>query len=194
MGAFGLIRKAWAVVKSDHARSCRVPAINYAIVASVCPIFHRRDRIHFLTIAAEGRYTQRASHAPPLHRQSQTDPRERPLDERPCCDLGSGPARWREAVLISQIDFLQNPPPANGGGLFVPVIGSRLPTPSHMKTTPAAHRAAPARPPGSFDFVEDSVFLLGLLYLELGLPPEFAFRAALADYDCALERSEPCPR
>ena len=63
-----------------------------------------------------------------------------------------------------------------------------------MNITTAANRAARVRPPGSFDFVEDSVFLLGLLYLELGLAPELAFRAALADYDCAFERNEPCPR
>ena len=60
-----------------------------------------------------------------------------------------------------------------------------------MNTTPAADRAAHDRPPGSFDFVEDSVFLLGLLYLELGLAPEAAFRSALADYECTVERSEP---
>ena len=79
-------------------------------------------------------------------------------------------------------------------GFLFPSSARGFPTPSHMNITPAANRAARARPPGSFDFVEDSVFLLGLLYLELGLAPELAFRAALADYDCAFERSEACPR
>ncbi len=60
-----------------------------------------------------------------------------------------------------------------------------------MNTTqlapPARQRAAP-------DPVEDAVFLLGLLYLELGLAPEAAFRAALADYDCTTEGSAACLR
>lgn len=49
---------------------------------------------------------------------------------------------------------------------------------------------ARARPRGSPDFVEDDVFLLGLLYLDLGLAPEDAFRSALADYECIVERTE----
>jgi hypothetical protein len=63
-----------------------------------------------------------------------------------------------------------------------------------MNTTPAAPSAARARPHGTPDLVEDSVFLLGLLYLELGLAPEAAFLSALADYECTVERSEPCPQ
>ena len=77
-------------------------------------------------------------------------------------------------------------------GFLFPVIGCGFQTPSHMNITSAANRAARAMPPGGFDLVEDSVFLLGLLYLELGLPPEAAFRSALADYQCTVESSEPC--
>jgi len=58
-----------------------------------------------------------------------------------------------------------------------------------MNTNLTAPRAATLPDP-----VDDAVFLLGLLYLELGLAPEAAFRAALADYDCSDQRSVACPR
>ena len=58
---------------------------------------------------------------------------------------------------------------------------------SLMKTHPPADSAALTPNP-----VEDAVFLLGLLYLELGLAPEAAFRAALADHECAAEGSVGC--
>lgn len=78
------------------------------------------------------------------------------------------------------------------GFLFPSSAGSHKP--SHMNLRPAASPAARTRPRGSPDFVDDDVFLLGLLYLDLGLAPEDAFRSALADYECIVERSEPCPR
>ncbi len=53
-----------------------------------------------------------------------------------------------------------------------------------MNTTLTAPRAALLPDP-----VDDAVFVLGLVYLELGLAPEDAFRAALADYDCSGEWS-----
>lgn len=59
-----------------------------------------------------------------------------------------------------------------------------------MNIRNAAPMVARARPRGSPDFVEDDVFLLGLLYLDLGLAPEDAFRSALADYECIVERTE----
>ena len=61
-----------------------------------------------------------------------------------------------------------------------------------MKLTTAALPAARALPTSPIDPVEDSVFLLGLLYLELGLTAEAAFRSALADYECAVERNVAC--
>ena len=64
-----------------------------------------------------------------------------------------------------------------------------------MNTTPTTVlRTARARPATPIDPVDDAVFLLGLLYLELGLAPEAAFRSALADYDCATEPTATCPR
>lgn len=70
------------------------------------------------------------------------------------------------------------------GFLFPSSAGSTKP--SHMNTTNAAR----SRPRGQPTFVEDDVFLLGLIYLDLGLAPEDAFRSALADYECLVERSE----
>ncbi len=64
-----------------------------------------------------------------------------------------------------------------------------------MNLNPAAYPAAPAIPlrPSPIDLVEDSVFLMGLIYLEMGLPAEAAFQSALADFDCTVERSiSPC--
>jgi hypothetical protein len=98
---------------------------------------------------------------------------------------------------VGRCDFdilkrLLNPPPANGGGLFVSRHWFAASAPNHMNPTQPVPRTRRDRPAPTIDPVEDSVFLLGLLYVELGLAPEAAFRSALADYECAFERSDVC--
>jgi hypothetical protein len=40
------------------------------------------------------------------------------------------------------------------------------------------------------DAIPDLAFILGLVYLEAGLPPEAALRSALADYECSFSGVE----
>ena len=40
------------------------------------------------------------------------------------------------------------------------------------------------------DVIPDPAFILGLVYLEAGLPPEAALRFALADYECSFRGVE----
>ena len=40
------------------------------------------------------------------------------------------------------------------------------------------------------DAIPDLAFILGLVYLEAGLPPEAALRSALADYECSYSGME----
>jgi hypothetical protein len=76
------------------------------------------------------------------------------------------------------------------GFLFPSSAGSTAT--SQMNIPNTASPAARDRPRDHPDFVDDSVFLLGLLYLDFGLAPEDAFRSALADYECIVERSGAC--
>jgi len=48
-----------------------------------------------------------------------------------------------------------------------------------------------AAPPD--DLIPDLAFILGLVYLEAGLPPEAALRSALADYECSFSGGEMEP-
>lgn len=43
--------------------------------------------------------------------------------------------------------------------------------------------------PRSGDAARERVLLLGLVYLQAGLPPEAAYRSALADYACGIGQS-----
>jgi len=44
--------------------------------------------------------------------------------------------------------------------------------------------------PSSEDAIPDLAFILGLVYLEAGLPPEAALRAGLADFECGFSEVE----
>jgi hypothetical protein len=43
------------------------------------------------------------------------------------------------------------------------------------------------------DVIPDLAFILGLVYLEAGLPPEAALRAGLADFECSFSGMEMEP-
>lgn len=45
--------------------------------------------------------------------------------------------------------------------------------------------------PRSADAARERVLLLGLVYLQAGLPPEAAYRSALADYTCGFGQFTP---
>jgi len=49
---------------------------------------------------------------------------------------------------------------------------------------------APRLEPPPEDLIPDLAFILGLVYLEAGLPPEAALRSALADYECSFSGLE----
>ena len=40
------------------------------------------------------------------------------------------------------------------------------------------------------DVIPDLAFILGLVYLEAGLPPEAALRSGMADYECGFSEAE----
>jgi hypothetical protein len=42
----------------------------------------------------------------------------------------------------------------------------------------------------SEDVIPDLAFILGLVYLEAGLPPEAALRSGMADYECSFSEAE----
>jgi hypothetical protein len=60
--------------------------------------------------------------------------------------------------------------------------GQRLDIPTGLGE--AGYRTPPE------DVIPDLAFILGLVYLEAGLPPEAALRSALADYVCSFSGME----
>jgi hypothetical protein len=58
-----------------------------------------------------------------------------------------------------------------------------------MHTAIIDHDAPPLEIPTE-DVIPDLAFILGLIYLEAGLPPEAALRSALADYECSFSGVE----
>jgi hypothetical protein len=70
------------------------------------------------------------------------------------------------------------------GFLFPPSARSKKPK-RPMSTTLIENKAPRLEPPPVEDMIPDLAFLLGLVYLDAGLPPEAALRSALADYECS---------
>jgi hypothetical protein len=58
-----------------------------------------------------------------------------------------------------------------------------------MHTAIIDHDAPPLEIPTE-GVIPDIAFILGLIYLEAGLPPEAALRSALADYECSFSGVE----
>ena len=77
-------------------------------------------------------------------------------------------------------------------GFLFPAIGSQ--TPNHMNLITPAPCAVPAEQPHDCESESDSILVLGLVYLQFGLPPDVAFESAIADYECTYRRAETCPR
>ena len=74
-------------------------------------------------------------------------------------------------------------------GFFIPAIGSPQKTQSPMHTT-LIERDAPRLDTLPEGVIPDLAFILGLVYLEAGLPPEAALRSGLADYECSFSGLE----
>jgi len=74
-------------------------------------------------------------------------------------------------------------------GFFIPAIGSPQKTQSPMHTTLIEPDATRLETPPE-GVIPDLAFILGLVYLEAGLPPEAALRSGLADYECSFSGLE----
>ena len=74
-------------------------------------------------------------------------------------------------------------------GFFIPAIGSPQKTQSPMHTT-LIEPDTPRLDISPEGVIPDLAFILGLVYLEAGLPPEAALRSGLADYECSFSGLE----
>ena len=74
-------------------------------------------------------------------------------------------------------------------GFFIPAIGSPQKTQSLMHTT-LIEPDTPRLDISPEGVIPDLAFILGLVYLEAGLPPEAALRSGLADYECSFSGLE----
>jgi hypothetical protein len=121
----------------------------------------------------------------------QTNAHEPSLDAGAFCRLGFGPARWGTEKLTFKTRFLRKThrQPMAVGFLF-PVIGSQKIKPQSPMHTTFIDADAPRLGIPPEDVIPDLAFILGLVYLEAGLPPEAALRSALADYECSFSGAE----